>query len=66
MGGQETMHAWTLACVKRVSFSVVFLESLMALLSYGRPSATGAPSAIVDSMQALFGRAGAQTPRRLE
>ena len=36
----------------------------MALASYGRRTATGSPSVIVNSML-LFGRAGAQTPPRL-
>jgi len=35
----------------------------MALASSCRPSATGAPSDIVDAMQMLFGQADAQTPR---
>ena len=60
------MHASTFAHGTRVSVSVVFffLESPMALASYGRRTATGSPSVIVNSML-LFGRAGAQTPPRL-
>ena len=33
-----------------------FLESLMPLASYGRPSATGASSVVVDFVQMLFSR----------
>ena len=59
------MHASAFAHGKRVSVSVVFFfESPMALASYGRRTATGSPSVIVNSML-LFGRAGAQTPPRL-
>ena len=62
-------HASTFAHGKRVSVSVVFcsfvFESPMALASYGRRTATGSPSVVVNSMQILFGRAGALTPPRL-
>ena len=60
------MHASTFAHGNRVSVSVVFFfQSPMAFSSYGRRTATGSPSVIVNSMQILFGRAGAQTPPRL-
>ena len=39
-----------------LSLSFFFLESPMPFVSSGRPSATGAPSVVVDSMQMLFGR----------
>jgi len=62
-------QASTFAHGKRVSVSVGFFlfvfESPMALASYGRRTATGSPSVIVNSMQILFGRPGAQTPPRL-
>ena len=43
-----TVHAQTVASDQRASVSVVFLESPMALVSSGGPSATGAPSVVVD------------------
>ena len=48
-----------------LSLSFFFFESPMALSSYGRRTATGSPSVIVNSMRILFGRPGAQTPPRL-
>ena len=56
IGRLENVHASTVARGERDSVSVVFLESPMPLASSGRPSATGAPSVEVDSMQTLFCR----------
>ena len=44
------MHASTVASDERASVSVVFLESSMPLDSSDMPSATGAPSVVVDSI----------------
>ena len=47
------MHEYAVAGEERACVSVVFfLESSM--VSSGRPSATSAPSAVVDSMQMHF------------
>ena len=57
-------HASTFAHGKRVSVSVVSLQWRFPP-TVGAQLLAGSPSVIVNSMQILFGRAGAQTPPRL-
>jgi len=52
----ETVHAYAVGSVERVSVSIVFFFFLESPMPSGWPFATGALSGVVYSGQMLFGR----------